>query len=71
MACQSNLHLISELRSDVSLNLPYDGPHSGHGPHRKYGPQLDYRYIPDKYTPPSQLIPFRYLFLVSLGLQYG
>ncbi len=49
MVRQCNLHLISKLRSDAALYLPYDGPYSGHGPHRKYGTRLDYRHIPDKY----------------------
>lgn len=49
MARQSNLHLISKLRHDSALYLPYEGPYSGHGPHRKYGARLDYRNIPDKY----------------------
>jgi DDE superfamily endonuclease len=49
MVRQCNLHLISKLRADAALYLPYDGPYSGHGPHRKYGTRLDYRYIPDKY----------------------
>jgi DDE superfamily endonuclease len=47
-ACQ--LHLISKLRSDSALYLPYDGPYAGRGPRRIYG---------DKLTPLS--IPHRYL----------
>ena len=49
MVRQCDLHLISKLRSDAALYLPYDGPYSGHGPHRKYGTRLDYRHIPAKY----------------------
>jgi len=49
MVRQCNLHLISKLRSDAALYLPYDGPYSGHGPHRKYGIRLDYRHIPNRY----------------------
>jgi putative transposase len=49
MVRQCNVHLISKLRSDAALYLPYDGSYSGHGPHRKYGTRLDYRHIPDKY----------------------
>ncbi len=49
MVRQCKLHLISKLRSDAALYLPYDGPYSGHGAHRKYGTRLDYRHIPDKY----------------------
>ena len=49
MAQQSKLHLISKLRCDSALHLPYEGDYCGHGPHRKYGPRVDYRNIPDKY----------------------
>jgi putative transposase len=48
MLRQSSLHLISKLRSDSALYLPYDCPYQGHGPHRKYGAKLDYRHLPDK-----------------------
>jgi hypothetical protein len=49
MVRQSNLHLISRLRHDSALYLPYEGPYSGHGPARKYGEKLDYHQIPDRY----------------------
>ena len=48
MVRQCGLHLISKLRCDAALYLPYDGPYQGHGPHRKYGDKLDYRQLPDK-----------------------
>ena len=48
MVRQCGLHLISKLRCDSALYLPYDGPYQGHGPHRKYGDKLDYRHLPDK-----------------------
>jgi putative transposase len=48
-AQQCHLHLISKLRSDAALYMPYDGPYAGTGPHRKYGSKLDYRSIPEKY----------------------
>jgi putative transposase len=48
MVRQCGLHLISKLRCDSALYLPYDGPYQGHGPHRKYGDRLDYRHLPDK-----------------------
>jgi putative transposase len=48
-AHQCQLHLISKLRSDSALYLPYDGPYAGRGPHRKYGRKLDYRCIPEQY----------------------
>ena len=46
-ACQ--LHLISKLRSDSALYLPYDGPYAGRGPHRIYGDKLNPRAIPERY----------------------
>ena len=49
MVRQCGLHLISKLRCDSALYLPYDGPYSGHGAHRKYGAKLDYQHLPDKY----------------------
>ena len=49
MARQCNLHLISKLRSDSALYLPYTGLYAGRGPHRTYGSKLDYRSIPEKY----------------------
>jgi putative transposase len=48
MVRQCGLHLISKLRCDSALYLPYDGPYQGHGPHRKYGDKLDYRQLPAK-----------------------
>jgi IS4 transposase len=48
MVRQCGLHLISKLRCDSALYLPYDGPYQGHGPHRKYGDKLDYRHLPDQ-----------------------
>ena len=48
-AQQCHLHLISKLRSDSALYMPYEGPYAGIGPHRKYGSKLDYRSIPEKY----------------------
>jgi DDE superfamily endonuclease len=49
MARQSNLHLISKLRCDAALYLPYTGLYAGRGPHRKYGSKLDYHNMPEKY----------------------
>lgn len=49
MVQQCGLHLISKLRCDAALYLPYDGPYQGHGPHRKYGDRLDYQHLPAKY----------------------
>jgi putative transposase len=49
MARQSHLHLISKLRCEAALYLPYTGPYAGRGPHRKYGSKLDYHNMPEKY----------------------
>jgi len=47
MVRQVGLHLISKLRCDSALYLPYAGPYQGHGPHRKYGDKLNCRHLPD------------------------
>jgi hypothetical protein len=47
MARQCNLHLISKLRCDSALYLPYDGPYAGRGPRRIYGDRLDPRAMPE------------------------
>ena len=49
MVRQCGLQLISKLRSDAALYVPYDGPYQGHGPHRKYGAKLNYATIPEQY----------------------
>jgi putative transposase len=43
------VHLISKLRHDAALYVPYEGPYAGRGPRRKYGSKLDYTHIPVKY----------------------
>jgi putative transposase len=43
------LHLISKLRSNAALFLPYDGPYQGRGPHRKYGEKLDIKALPARF----------------------
>jgi putative transposase len=40
------LQLISKLRSDAALYVPYDGPYQGRGPRRKYGAKLDITALP-------------------------
>jgi DDE superfamily endonuclease len=49
MAQQCDLHLISKLRADAALYLPYTGPYAGRGPRRIYGEKLDPRAIPERY----------------------
>ena len=49
MAQQGHLHLISKLRCDAALYLPYTGPYAGRGPRRKYGNKVEYAHIPRQY----------------------
>ena len=49
MALGCGLHLVSKLRHDAALYLPYDGPYKGRGPRRKYGDKLNYAAIPAQY----------------------
>jgi putative transposase len=49
MACACKLHLISKLRADSALYLPYDGAYAGRGPKRIYGDKLNPRSIPERY----------------------
>lgn len=49
MVRQIGLHLISKLRHDSALYLPYEGPYSGRGPRKKYGAKLNYQNIPETY----------------------
>ena len=49
MVRQCGLHLISKLRYDAALYLPYTGPYQGHGPRRKYGDKLDYHNLSEAY----------------------
>ena len=46
MARQCGLHLISKLRCDAALSLPYTGLYAGRGPRRKYGHKVDYDHLP-------------------------
>jgi putative transposase len=49
MAQECKLQLISKLRSDSALYLPYEGPYAGRGPRRIYGDKLNPRAIPERY----------------------
>ena len=53
MVRQIGLHLISKLRHDSALYLPYNGPYSGRGPRKKYGDKINYQDIPDEYLKES------------------
>lgn len=47
LACQ--LQVISKLRADSALYLPYDGPYAGRGPRRIYGDKIDPRALDDRF----------------------
>jgi putative transposase len=49
MVIQSGLHLISKLKYNSALFLPWEGEYSGKGAPRKYGSQLNCRAIDNKY----------------------
>jgi putative transposase len=49
MAQQCQLQLISKLRADSAVYLPYDGPYAGRGPRRIYGDKLDPRALPERF----------------------
>ena len=53
MARQCGLHLISKLRCDAALYLPYTGHYAGRGPRRKYGHKIDYDNLPAQYLKAS------------------
>jgi IS4 transposase len=55
MARLVNLHIISKLRHDSALYVPYENPESSNRSRRKYGDKVDYRNIPDKYLCKSSI----------------
>jgi len=55
MARQVNLHIISKLRHDSPLYIPYENPDSNNRSRRKYGDKLYYGNIPDKYLSKSSI----------------
>ncbi len=55
MAQQCNLQLISKLRADSALYLPYDGPYAGRGPRRIYGERINPRAVPERYLRQTSL----------------
>lgn len=55
MARQINLHLISKLRYDSALYLPYQNPEPDRRCRRKYGDKVDYRNIPTEYLKNSSI----------------
>ena len=55
MAQQCDLQLISKLRADSALYLPYDGPYAGRGPRRIYGERINPLAIPEQYLRQTSL----------------
>jgi len=53
MVKQTNLHLISKMRSDVALYPAFEGEYSGTGRPAKYGEKLDIRQLDPKYLKES------------------
>jgi putative transposase len=49
MVLQSGFHLVSKLKNNSALYLPWSGAYSGKGAPRKYGLKLDFRSISEKY----------------------
>ena len=55
MVRQMKLHLISKLRSDAALYLPYQGAYGGKGRPAKYGEKVNVRRMDDKYKKESSI----------------
>jgi DDE superfamily endonuclease len=53
MVRKLGLQMISKLRHDAALYVPYDGPYAGRGQRKKYGQKLDYRHMPAAYLQES------------------
>lgn len=49
MVRATGLHLISKMRSDAALYLPFEDEHKKRGPKPKQGDKIDVRALPDKY----------------------
>jgi len=49
MVLQSGLNLVSKLKNNSALYLPWAGSYSGKGAPKKYGLKLDFKMISDKY----------------------
>lgn len=55
MARSVNLHIVSKLRHDSALYIPYQNPDPNHRSRRKYGDKLDYRHLPKEYLCASRI----------------
>jgi putative transposase len=49
MVRHTGLHLISKMRSDAALYLPFEGEHKKHGPKPRCGDKIDVRTMDSKY----------------------
>jgi putative transposase len=49
MVRNCGLHVISKLRHDAALYVPYEGAYAGRGPRRKYGKKMHYATLPHRY----------------------
>ena len=48
--------MISKLRHDAALYVPYDGPYAGRGKRKKYGKKLEYHHMPAELMRPYELL---------------
>jgi putative transposase len=55
MVMQNHLDLVSKLRHDAGLYLPYAGPKPKRGPTPKLGEKIDYDHLPGKYLVQSSI----------------
>lgn len=56
MVRQCSLHLISKLRADAALYLPYGGPQKKRGARKKYGQKLDYAHLPEQFLKETNIL---------------
>jgi putative transposase len=56
MTRQCGLHLISKLRYDAALYIPYAGPQKKQGQRRKYGDKIDYANLPADYLKQTSVV---------------
>jgi putative transposase len=52
---QTGLHIISKMRYDAALYLPYEGPKPARGPTTRYGDKLNYPSLPSQYLVSTSL----------------
>lgn len=55
MVMQHQLHLVSKLRHDAGLYLPYAGPKPKRGPTPRLGEKIDYDHLPAQYLVQSSI----------------